>query len=331
MTILKSPFYASCLALLVAAMLPLAIGSYALTLGTDIAVFSLYVMSINLLLGWTGLTSLGHAIFLGCGGYGLAVFGVLMGLDPFSTMVLTLIAGTVLALGVSLICTRTRGVGFLLITLAFTQLMYGIAVKVPQTGGDDGMAGLPRPDLSAVGIDIHTKEGFYIYCVAVALIGIAILYRVSYSSFGYVLRGIRDDERRMKALGYRTSLFKNIAFTISGFTATLAGVLQAQHAYFINPDIMTWQIAGEGVLMAIMGGTSVVLGPVVGASVFIIVKDALSGLTGDYIFFFGLFFMATVALFRNGIAGLFIDLVAKVRQQENLLPARKLDDREVQP
>lgn len=291
------------------AFLPLAFGGYAVTLATDIVIFSLYAMSINLLLGWTGLTSLGHATFLGLGGYGIAVFSVLFGQGIVTSMVLTLVAGGILALVMGLICTRTRGVGFLLITLAFSQLFYGIAVKVQQTGGDDGMTGLPRPVFNIMGIDTSTKYGFYVYAVILVLLAIAILYRISYSPFGYVLRGIRDDERRMQALGYNPTYFKNMAFTLSGIAATFAGILQAQHIYFINPDIMTWQMAGEGVFMAIIGGTRAFLGPIVGSAFFIFVKDALSGMTDDYIFFFGLFFMVTVALFRNGIAGIVLDIV----------------------
>jgi len=214
---------------------------------------------------------------------------------------------------VGIVCTRTRGVEFLLITLAFSQMFFGAAVKLRLTNGTDGMAGIPRPDLSLLGLSADNPIVFYYYVAAVAALSLILLARIIASPFGSVLIGIRENERRVMAMGYTVSFYKIGAFVISAVVCALAGILQAQYTYFINPDSMTWQSSGEGILMVIIGGANAILGPFIGAAIFVIVKQGLSLITGEYNLFFGIFFMLVVAFFRGGVTGAFRTLMGKWR------------------
>jgi branched-chain amino acid transport system permease protein len=293
--------------------LPFAVTEYPVLLAIEVLIFSVYAVGINLLLGYTGLVSLGHAMFLGLGGYGFGVFCVLMGWPVLPAMAAALVVIALTALVVGYICTRTSGIEFMLITLAVSQMFYGLAVKTRATGGDDGLPGLPRPDLSWLGVDLGEVTGFYFYVLAIALLAIWLAWRLVNSPFGSVLIGIRENEKRMIALGYHVTIYKIVAFTISGVISGTAGLLLSQKLYFVNPDIMNWMISGEGLLMVIIGGRQYFLGPIIGAAFFIILKEQLSAITQDYIIFFGLFFMAVVALFRTGLAGFFAGLSARLR------------------
>jgi branched-chain amino acid transport system permease protein len=295
-----------------AAALPLFSGTFAVTLATEIMILALFASGINLLLGVTGLVSLGQAMFLGLGGYGVGIGSSLLGFPLWLSVptTLTLVAGIAAIVGI--LCTRTRGVEFLLITLAFSQMIYGAAIKLRVTGGSDGMSGIPRPDLGGFGVSADNPATFYHYVLAVTAISLLALWRIVNSPFGSVLAGIRENERRVTAMGYSVGFYKVGAFVLAAVLCAVAGILQAQYTYFINPDSMSWQLSGEGVLVVIIGGASSVLGPLVGAATFVLVKQGLSTLTGDYLMFFGLFFMAVVALFRGGIFGA-IQALSRVR------------------
>jgi branched-chain amino acid transport system permease protein len=293
--------------------LPFAVAEYPVLLVIEVIIFAVYAVGINLLLGYTGLVSLGHAMFLGLGGYGFGIFSVLMGWPVLPAMAAALLVIVLIAFVLGYICTRTSGIEFLLITLAVSQMFYGLAVKTRVTGGDDGLPGLPRPDLSWLAVDLGEVIGFYFYVLAVALLVLWLAWRLVNSPFGSVLIGIRENEKRMIALGYNVTSYKVVAFSISGAISGAAGLLLSQKLYFVNPDIMNWMISGEGLLMVIIGGRQYFLGPIIGAAFFIILKAQLSAITQDYIIFFGLFFMAVVALFRTGLAGFFVGISTRLR------------------
>jgi branched-chain amino acid transport system permease protein len=286
-----------------AAVLPLATSDYGLTLATEVMIAAIFATGLNILIGYTGLVSLGNAMFVGLGGYGIAIGSVLLGWPLWVSVPVTLVSVGLFAAGVGAICTRTRGVEFLLITLAFSQMIYGAAIKLRWTNGSDGMSGIPRPDLAWMGLSSDDPLVFYFYVLSVAAGTLFILWRIVRSPFGSVLSGIRENEQRLVAMGYRVSRYKIGAFVVAALAAAVAGVLQAQYTYFINPDAMGWQFSGEGVLMVNMGGRQAFLGPLVGAGFFVVVKQALSGITDEYLIFFGLFFMVVVAFFQGGIIG----------------------------
>jgi branched-chain amino acid transport system permease protein len=293
--------------------LPSFASGYAITLAVEVMIAGVFASGINLLIGYTGLVSLGQAMFLGLGGYGIAVGTALLGWPLWVSAPITLVVVAMIAAAIGVICTRTRGVEFLLITLAFSQMFYGAAIKLRWTNGSDGMSGIPRPDLSQFGLSAHSPVVFYYYILTVSALAFLLLWRIVNSPFGSVLIGIRENERRVMSMGYAVANYKIGAFALSAVICAVAGILQAQYTYFVNPDSMSWQVSGEGVLMVIIGGANVVLGPFVGAAVFVVVKQALSLITDEYNLFFGIFFMLVVAFFRGGILGTLRTLIGKWR------------------
>lgn len=292
----------------VLAFLPVVVGEYPLALAIEVMAFSIYALGINLLLGYTGYTSVGHSMFLGIGGYGIGVLTVLAGWPTWLAMVATMAITGVIGLFTGLICMRVSRIQFLVITLALSQLYWGIAVKTRATGGDDGLPGIRRPDLTWLGLNTRDTSEFYLYVVAMFLIAVYVCWRIVRSPFGSILVGIRENERRMVALGYPIALYKNAAFVASGLIAGFGGILMAQYQQFVSPSNMTWELSGEGLLMVIIGGRQYFIGPVLGAAFFVILKAKLADITEEYIIFFGLFFMFVVALFSRGLAGFGIDL-----------------------
>lgn len=299
----RALWYVFALIWLSAILAPLAVGGYYVTLATEILIAAVFALGLNLLIGYTGMVSLGHAMFFGLGGYGIGIGCTLLRAPLWATVIVTLLAVALLSAVVGAICTRTKGVQFLLITLAFSQLVYGAAVKLPWTNRSDGMSGIPRPDLSRLGVDSTSPTVFYCYTLAVFAICLILFWRVVKSPFGTVLVGIRENERRTVSMGYAVGWYKVGAFTLSAVLASVAGILQAQYTYFISPDSMTWQVGGESVLLVIIGGVGTILGPLVGASVFVLVKQALSLITEEYLLFFGIFFMIVVGFSRGGVVG----------------------------
>jgi len=293
--------------------LPSFASGYAMTLAVEVMIAGVFASGINLLIGYTGLVSLGQAMFLGLGGYGVAVGTALLGWPLWVSAPITLVAVAMIAAAIGAICTRTRGVEFLLITLAFSQMFYGAAIKLRWTNGSDGMSGIPRPDLSQLGLSADSPLVFYYYVLTVSALALLLLWRIVNSPFGSVLIGIRENERRVMSMGYAVANYKIGAFVLSAVFCAAAGILQAQYTYFVNPDSMSWQVSGEGVLMVIIGGANVILGPFIGAAVFVVVKQALSLITDEYNLFFGIFFMLVVAFFRGGILGTLRTLVGKWR------------------
>lgn len=291
--------------------LPSFVSGYVMTLAVEVMIAGVFASGINLLTGYTGLVSLGQAMFLGFGGYGIAIGTALLGWPLWVSAPVTLVVVAVIAAAVGVICTRTRGVEFLLITLAFSQMFYGAAIKLRWTNGSDGMTGIPRPDLSWLGLSADNPTTFYYYVLGVAVLALLMLWRIVTSPFGSILVGIRENERRMMSMGYAVADYKIGSFALAAVICAVAGILQSQYTYFINPDAMSWQMSGEGVLMVIIGGANVILGPFVGAAVFVVVKQALSMITEEYNLFFGIFFMLVVAFFRGGVLGTISTLIGK--------------------
>lgn len=291
--------------------LPSFVSGYVTTLAVEVMIAGVFASGINLLTGYTGLVSLGQAMFLGFGGYGIAIGTALLGWPLWVSAPVTLLVVAVIAAAIGAICTRTRGVEFLLITLAFSQMFYGAAIKLRWTNGSDGMTGIPRPDLSLLGASADNPTVFYYYVLVVAALALLLLWRIVTSPFGSILIGIRENERRMMSMGYAVANYKIGSFALAAVICAVAGILQSQYTYFVNPDAMSWQMSGEGVLMVIIGGANVILGPFVGAAIFVVVKQALSMITEEYNLFFGIFFMLVVAFFRGGVLGTVSALIGR--------------------
>ena len=277
--------------------------SFLMSLCTRIIILAMAAVSLNLIMGFGGMVSFGHAAYLGIGGY---VVGILAkeGVDSgFLQWPLALAASALFALAVGSLSLRTRGVYFIMITLAFTQMLYYVAIGLDRYGGDDGMTIYRRSQFGGL-LDLSNRTAFFCLCLALLLLTTCLIWRIVNSRFGMVIRGARSNERRMRAIGFPTYRYKLVCFVIAGTLCGLAGVLLANHTDFINPAMMHWTRSGDLIVMAVLGGMGTVLGPVLGALALLVLEEVLSGVTEYWQIIIGPIFLLVVLFARGGIDGL---------------------------
>jgi len=298
------PARAATVALLVAA--PFLLGDFRLLLLGDILVYGLLAASLALLVGYTGLPSLGHAAFFGVGGYVAALVAETTANGP-AQLAVAVAAAALVALGTGWLAVRTRGVYLLMLTLAFAQLLYSLALTwTPVTGGANG---LPLPPVSLLPGDdgslLAGDRALYWYVLAGFLLGYLVLRLVVGSPFGRALAGIRENEARMRSLGYSVVGCKLAAFCIAGAVGGLAGALFAQHQLFISPSNISFELSAVSLVVVVIGGARTLYGPVLGAAVFVLVREELSSALADHWQIgLGAVFILVVYLLPGGIAGL---------------------------
>lgn len=292
-----------CAALLCVALLaPLAIYPVFLM---KLLCFALFACAFNLLLGYAGLLSFGHAAFLATGGY---ITGHLLSQYPGLSTELGILAGTfasgVLGLGFGLLAIRRQGIYFAMITLALAQLMFFIYVQAPFTGGENGLQGVPRGELFGL-VDLKSNLAMYYFVLAVFVFGFAVIQRTIHSPYGQVLKAIRDNEPRAISLGYNVDAHKLLAFVISASLTGLAGATKTVVFQLASLTDAHWHMSGEVILMTLLGGVGTILGPLVGATVVVTLQSYLSsGPLGDWVHvILGVIFVLCVLLFRAGIVG----------------------------
>jgi branched-chain amino acid transport system permease protein len=297
--------------LLLLALLPVycaAIGNtFLLSLFSRIIILAMAAVSLNLIMGFGGMVSFGHAAYLGIGGY---VFGILAKEGITAGLIqwpLALVVSGVFALAVGALCLRTRGVYFIMITLAFAQMAYYIAIALDRYGGDDGMTIYKRSQFGDW-INLSNKTFFYYLCLVLLLATVYLVWRLVHSRFGMVIQGSRSNERRMRAIGFPTFRYKLVCFVISGMICGLAGVLLANHTDFINPSVMSWVRSGDLMVMAVLGGMGTVFGPVIGAAAFLLLEEVLSRFTEFQGLILGPMLLAVALFARGGIDGIFMGL-----------------------
>ena len=294
----------------------------------NVLCFALFACAFNLLIGYVGLLSFGHAMFFGFAAYvsGYAVKG--WGWDPL----LGILVGTVVAAAMGLvagaIAIRRQGIYFAMVTLALSQMVFFFCLQAKFTGGEDGIQAIPRRPLLGL-IDIRNDFVLYYFVLLVFCAGFLIIYRTIHSPFGQVLKAIRENEARAISLGYAVDQFKLIAFVLSAALAGLAGATKAIVFQLASLTDVTWQMSGEVVLMTLVGGMGTVFGPIVGAAIIVSMQNYLSGFGEWVLVIQGVIFVTMVLLFRRGIVGEMIALAnrrwtAKRRQDE-------LTIREVRP
>jgi len=284
------------------ALLPFAAGPFWMGLATQMLIFGLLALSTDLLLGHAGLFSLCHASFFAVSAYTVAILQVRYGVPTALAAPAGLLAGTLLA-AVFGLAVRTRGVYFILVTLALGYVVWGVAHRWSWfTGGDNGVTNVPFPAVGPFRIETHT--GYY-YLVLAVIAACALAYRALVRSpFGLALRGIKASESRMRSLGYRTGLHLYAAFVLSGAIASLAGVLYVYYNRFVNPVSASFPVSVEAVLMAIVGGTGTVLGPFLGSAIILGLRNWVSSFFEFYAAVLGIVFIATVLWAPGGIVGL---------------------------
>jgi len=282
------------------ALFPLGAGAYPVKLLQEILIWGIFAMSLDLLMGYAGMVSFGHAAFFGIGGY-VAALALATSPGLISALVLPALAAGLAALVIGFFSIRVSGVYFIMLTLAFSQMFHAYTFQVSWLGAEDGLVGIPRPTVP--GSDIASLRGFHGYLLTLVALVTLVLWRVVRSPFGHVLRGIHENEGRMEALGYAVDRYKLLAFVIAGIIAGVAGSLYAQFNGSITPDAFFWKTSGEALLMVIIGGTGTLGGAVLGAAAFILLQSLVSTYTERWMLILGVTFILFVLFAPGGIVG----------------------------
>jgi branched-chain amino acid transport system permease protein len=316
MASVKPSQLAAAAVLVLLALVPLAAGAlgqpYYVTLVTRIMVFALAAMSLNLIIGFGGLVSFGHAMYMGLGAYAVGMLSHHGVANGGVHVLVALSAGALVALAVGSICLRTSGMAFIMITLAFAQMFFFLAVSLKEYGGDDGLPVALRSDFGL----FNLGQPLALYYTALAVLALALLafHRLLHARFGWVLRGCKSNPRRMSALGFSTFRYQLAAYVISALGCVLAGVLLANLTRFVAPSYMAWTVSGELIVMAVLGGLATLFGPIVGAAALLLLEELLTSLkfgvgwfdqllNQHWLALIGLFIIAVVLLLKQGLYG----------------------------
>ncbi len=264
--------------------------------------FALFACAFNLLIGYVGLLSFGHAAFLGTAGYAAAHAAKVWGLPPELAILFGTAVAAALGLLVGALAIRSRGIYFANITLAFAQMIYFFCLQAKFTGGEDGIQAVPRGTLLG-GLDLRPTLTMYFVVLVIFLLGFLVIYRAIHSPFGQVLKAVRENEPRAVSLGYKPEQYKLLAFVLSATLSGLAGGLKALVFQLASLTDVHWTMSGEVVLMTLLGGLGTVFGPVVGAFVMVTLEHYLAQLGAWVTIVQGVIFIVCVLTFRRGIVG----------------------------
>ncbi|MEA3027144.1 MAG: branched-chain amino acid transport system permease protein [Alphaproteobacteria bacterium] len=297
----------SLIGILIMLVLPYVLSPYYLGLVIKMVIFALFAMSLDLLIGYTGMASLGHAAYFGIAAYATGLLALKLGWSVYFALPAGLVVAALTATLFGLLALRTRGSYFLMITLALSQVLWGIAFGWRSlTGGDDGLPEVPRPDLG-LPWSLAANTPFYYFVLALAGIGALLLIRIVHSPFGYALRGIRESETRMLALGYNVWRYKLAAFVLAGTFAGLAGCLYVYYNRFVSPDYIHVVRSAEVLLMVILGGAGSLIGPTIGAALIVLLENIISGYTERWLMLLGVVYVLVALFAPNGLTGLVRD------------------------
>jgi len=277
--------------------------AFVLTLFTRILILAIGAISLNLIMGYGGMVSFGHAAYLGIGGYAVGILAKEGIGSGFVQWPVAVAASAFYALVVGALSLRTRGVYFIMITLAFAQMIYYVAIGLDRYGGDDGLTIYKRSDFGGF-LNLNNKTLFYYLCFAVLLGTIFLVSRLINSRFGLVIRGCRSNERRMRAIGFPTFRYRLACFVIAGALCGLAGALLANHTNFISPALMHWTRSGDLIVMVVLGGLGTLFGPLIGAITFLVLEEGLSRLTEYSNLILGPVLLLVAIYLHGGIEGL---------------------------
>jgi branched-chain amino acid transport system permease protein len=272
--------------------------------------FALFACAFNLLIGYVGLLSFGHAMFFGFSGYVAGHTAKVWGWQPEFALLAAMGTAATLGLVAGLLAIRRQGIYFAMVTLALAQMVFFFSLQAPFTGGEDGIQAIPRGRLFGA-IDLANDFTMYYFVLAIFLVGFLIVYRTVHSPFGQVLKAIRENEPRAISLGYRVDQYKLVAFVLSATLSGLAGGTKVLVFQLASLTDVAWQMSGEVVLMTLVGGMGTIFGPVVGAAVIISMQNYLAVLGEWVLVVQGLIFVVVVMLFRRGVVG---EIAARIRR-----------------
>ncbi len=300
----KSLLILSALLFIILLGLPWLISVYPLGIVIEILIYGIFVGSLNLLLGYTGLVSFGHAAFFGIGAYAAGIFAQHVSANIFVSLPGAVIVSLLAALIIGFFCTRVSGFYFLMLTLAFAQMVYAIAHEWESlTGGSNGLSGIPIPELFS-GFNFQDEKMLYYLVLIIFLLVFFGIRRFIASPVGQTLIGIRENEGRLKAIGYNTRNYRLLAFIIAGGLGGVAGALYSYFNGFVSPHELYWTISGHAIIMLIIGGAGTLVGPTLGAGFLIILQSVVSSYTDRWQSIVGLTFIAFVIFAPKGIMGL---------------------------
>ena len=287
--------------ILIALLLPFQNFIY-LVFAMKVLCFALFACAFNLLLGFTGLLSFGHAAFFGTAAYITAYLCKEAGFSPELGIILGVVGSGALGFLIGSLAIRRQGIYFAMVTLALSQMVYFLAVQLPFTGGEDGIQGVPRGMLLGF-IDLKNDVAMYYFVLAVFLFGFALIMRAVHSPFGQVLKAIRENEPRAISLGYNVDRFKLMSFVISAALSGLAGSMKSLVFQLATLTDVHWHMSGEVVLMTLLGGMGTILGPVVGAGIVVGLQNYLANIGSWSTIATGFIFVICVLAFRRGVVG----------------------------
>jgi len=269
----------------------------------QVATLAILAIALDMVAGYGGMVSLCHGAIFGIGAYGFAVVNVLLGGTPALALVAAIALAFIFGLLVGAVTSRTRGIFFIMATLAFGQMVYVLIFDSKALGGDDGMWGLARLDFSSLGIDLNDGRQFALFSIVCIALTYSIAAFILRSAFGRTLVGIHENEDRMRALGTSVWKFKSIAFGLSGALAGLAGALAAQQTMFVSPELAVWTVSGEALIVVILGGLGTLVGPIIGAVILVFLRFGVSSITSYWHLIIGIILIATVMAGGRGIYG----------------------------
>jgi len=294
--------------------LPQVLPSYYLGLVVKALIFALFAMSLDLLIGYAGMASLGHAAYFGLAAYSAGLLAQKLEWNFWLAVPVTLAITGTTALLFGFLALRTRGSYFLMITLALSQLIWGMAVGWRSlTGGTDGLPNLPRPDLMQF-VSLNNEVTFYYFVLIVVTVAGFFIFQIAASPFGYVLRGIRESETRMLALGYDVKRYRLSIFVISALFAGLAGILYMYFNRFVSPEFLHVERSAEVLLMVVLGGAGTLVGPIVGAAAIIGLENLASAFTERWLMILGAVYVMVALFAPKGLIGAVKSLVRRKEQ-----------------
>jgi branched-chain amino acid transport system permease protein len=268
-----------------------------------VMIFAIAALSLNLILGYGGMVSFGHAAYLGIGGYAVGILAYHGVHNGFLQLGAAVGGSALVALVIGAVSIRTSGIYFIMITLAFTQMLYFLGISLEEYGGDDGLRLTARSDFGGL-IDLGNSTAFYYLVFAVMVAFLYLIHRLVNSRFGMVIRAAKSNEARTRAIGFAAYPYRLAAFVIAGAMCGVAGLLLVNHTAYLTPDFMHWTRSGEIMFMVILGGMGTAPGPALGAFALLIVEDQLAGWTEHWQVILGPLLILSVLFFKRGLAGL---------------------------
>jgi branched-chain amino acid transport system permease protein len=268
-----------------------------------IMILAIAAISLNLILGYGGLVSFGHAAYLGVGAYAVGVLGFYGMSSGWLHVAVAVAASSLVALAIGAVSIRTSGIYFIMITLAFSQMLYYLGISIEEFGGDDGMRIKVMSQFPLV--DLANPVVFYYVALVLMLLAVYVVFKIVNSKFGMALRAAKSNEARARAIGFSPYPYRLAAFVIAGAICGLAGALYANHTRYITPDLASWQQSGDIMFMVILGGMASTAGPVLGTFALLVVEEILKGWTEHWQVILGPLLVLSVIFFRRGLAGIF--------------------------